>query len=190
MSQYYSKLPKVKNYSRLIDPLWTLAASLAIVSLTRISFWTYPDDYFSYSDLLGYGVQVSALAMIIRLGIPFLVGIIIGLADEVTKKEAIAGGILASLLLVWPPILIPEEALSFSLYGKRYLLYVVYLVFGAAMTLMCQAGTLMIKKINQDRRGKAIVRGELLNWRDTIKPIILGVISSIIYAYIAAALGH
>jgi len=175
-----------------LDFLWTLTATSAIIILLKITSY-FPDVYFSFSELLFESERinpVSPLALLLRFGIPFLVGFAIVFKRGISEHEATAAGFLASFLLVWPAILIPEKTLARELYSRRYLLYLVYILFVISMTYMSRSGALIAIKLRASRKVEQIISHEILNWEGTIKPLIIGIISSLITALILANLGR
>jgi hypothetical protein len=70
--------------------------------------------YFSYSELVFGYTNVSFWAIMMRFAIPFVVGVATGLFGA-TRTELTVGAAATSVLLVWPPIALPEVVLPTEL---------------------------------------------------------------------------
>jgi len=179
-----SKKELPNNEGWRLSFLWTLIATSLIIFLIRITR-IFPEIYFSFSELIyGYGRYLPPLAVVIRFAIPFAIGFLITFKKGITHIEATASGFLASFLLVWPCILVPDRVLEHELYQKRYVLYVVYVLFIISITFISRSGAILAERIMRNKRTEAMIREEILSWKNTIKPIIIGVLSAIIYSII------
>ena len=152
---------------------------LAMIALTR----AVPSEYFAYSELvIGYSGTISPLAIFLRFAIPFVVGFGMIWRNGVTAREVTASATLVSILLVWPTIIVPEFTLSGDLYSRRYLLYLVYLLFTFAFTYTSRAGALVGLHVKDSDTVKRFFRPEKKKLRESIRTVVLALAGAIIYS--------
>ena len=165
-----------------IDIFATLLGAVAIltlVTLTRV----VPAEYFAYSELvIGYSGNITPLAILLRFAIPFVVGFAMIWRNGVTSKEATASAIFVSFLLVWPTIIAPENTLSADLYERRYLLYLVYLLFTLAFTYMARAGASIGLHVRQSHTVRTFLAPEKEKLRESTRTVFLALAGAIIYS--------
>jgi len=115
--------------------------ALAIVGLMWANRRFAPRLYFPLRDII-YGLDsaVTWRALLLKLGIPFLTGLVIGWALSEGGAVAAAGAcFLASFILVWPGFSSPER-LSYEVAKRRQELNVIYVLFMLSYTLLGLAG--------------------------------------------------
>jgi hypothetical protein len=162
-----------------LEVLMAVGGMLLLIGISR----RFPGGYFAYSELItGYTGDVSFWGVLARFGIPFAACFVMAWRRDFTDREAMGSSLATALLLVWPTILRPEQALNEDLYPKRHLLYLIYLLFGVAFTYMGRAGASLGRRIQQSASLRAFVRQEVADRRQTIKAIIIGVASSALFA--------
>jgi hypothetical protein len=138
--------------------------------------------YFSYSDIVS-GTPISVSALLIRFGIPFLVCFGLSWRRNFRESDAIAACLAATLLVVWPSILTPE-VLRDDLYSSRFLLYAVYVMFAIAFACFGAAGAKIGQRVRASKSVHDFLSIEVKKRRDTLRDLVIGVVSSGIYAYL------
>lgn len=164
-----------------------IAATMLVAMRISREFAKY---YFGFYELIsGLGMGgISVWAVIIRFAIPFVICSVAVLWKGVSQREATTAALITSVLLIWPTVWVPELTLEMDLYEKRFLLYLVYGLFGAAFTLVGRSGARISMYLQAHQGARRIVQEERLKLRDSIRDLIVGIIGAAIYSLIQAAL--
>jgi len=146
--------------------------------------------YFSFEALIY--VDLAEQAIIIKFAIPLIVGFIIGLfSQENTKGTGGVIGFLSSFILAWPAIISWELHAPFGLIDKQQIFQIYYLFYFVAYSYLSISGALLsaIYLIwHQNRKTKKQQKSVILdifNWEKTVKPIFIGVTSSVLSTILA-----
>jgi hypothetical protein len=159
-----------------------------IVLLTKATDILVPDDwYFSFSAFLfAVPEETTWQAVVIKLLIPVIVGIILGfLAAENPIETATAAGFSGAFLLTWPAVvdwtyIIPEE-----LSERRGAFLIIYLFYFAAYAYLSRVGSRLtliylaaLLKYHNKTRPDLIK--DLLDWKESVRPLIIAGVASVL----------
>ena len=172
------------NFLKLI-----FGASLIIILSKLTQFLDPKDLYFSFSAFFfNYPRPISPVALIIKICIPIVTGIIVGFIS----RENVSGttgfsGFLGSFILAWPVIVSWDLHAPYELYDKQNAFYIILTLYIISFSYICIAGgrlsTVFLRWIaNRDKSG--FIR-DLTSWNNSIKPVLIGTISGIFATIIA-----
>ncbi len=115
--------------------------AMAIVATMELLRRYTPEAYFSFTEIIhGIHRSISWPAIAIRFAIPVLVGLVLGIS--ITEEPVLisaAAAFTGAFLLVWPIFLRPEIT-DAALYARRTELFLIYLMFIAAYTMLGMGG--------------------------------------------------
>jgi hypothetical protein len=158
-----------------------------VISLTKLSSLLAPYDwYFSFSELLfAVPYPPTWASIIIKFAIPVIGGLFVGFfASENPKGTAGAVGFSSAFILAWPAIndwtlYITDEVLV----GREYAFKIVYVLYFIAYTHLSIAGArLMSIYLNfaaQQGQTRTTIISDVLDWKNSVKPAMIGVVSSV-----------
>jgi len=163
-----------------------------IILITKATSFLEPyDSYFTFTGFLYESPeQISWRAIVIKFGIPIIVGLLVGfIAKDNPKGNAGVVGFLSSFILAWPVLVEWELLAPSSVQERRNAFLVIYSLYFGSYTYLCICGsrvtTIYLEWLsankNQDRKD---IIADVLDWKNTIKPILLGVLSAIFSVYL------
>ena len=164
-----------------------LLGTAGIILLTKMTMALVPHGwYFSFAAFLfGFPNQIELPAIIVKFSIPIIAGLLIGttVADNPSTTAA-AAGFLSAFILAWPLVTSWELHVPLELIDRRNAFYFMYLFYFASYAYLAKAGA----RAGSACRAYRVVRklhlhqGSLrLDWQSTVKPTVLGVVSSAIF---------
>jgi hypothetical protein len=151
--------------------------------------------YFTFGALLfGYPQPIAWQAIFIKFAIPVITGFLLGfISQENAKGIAGVAGFLSSFILAWPALIAWEFNAPIELIDRQHAFQIVYLLYFAAYSYLSIVGarfnSIYLSWYRNKKNGKQmrIVLTDLSNWKDTIKPILIGAISSVLATVLGKA---
>jgi hypothetical protein len=173
-----------------VNILVVSAAALLIVLLTGVAKYFEPQGgYFSFSAFLySYPEPLRPGAILVQVAIPLFVGAALPILPiQNARQSALSAGALGAFLVVWPVgYLWQELEIGISGLGPRRGAFV--LVFGlyvVAEAFLCATGlrvALAYQQWARKRRAREpfSLAGALLDWKESIKPGLIALFTSIL----------
>lgn len=177
------------------SPIWNVnflkvsVGVFIIILLNKLVAYLAPYEwYFSFGALLfGYPQPIAWQAILIKFTIPFIAGLVVGFSSQENMKgTAGIAGFLASFILAWPALNAWESVAPLELLDRQRAFQIVYLLYFAAYSYFSVIGarfsSIYLKRYWKKRSGRKVksILSDLSDWSDTIKPILIGVISGIL----------
>ncbi|MDJ0844374.1 hypothetical protein [Crocosphaera sp.] len=174
-----------------------ILTTAAIIILTKLTIFLKPFRwYFSFAALLyQHGDVIGIPAIIIKFSIPIIVGIFLGIfLKKNPYGTAICAGFLSTILLIWPTLWFWGDIMPYELQNKKLAFQVIFCFYVLSYTCLSAVGANIGKSVinwYKSHQGISIrnslkpltitIVKEVTNWQGTLKPTILGVISSVLF---------
>lgn len=179
----------------LSQPMWkvnilfvALGTALVII-LTRLSSIAAPHNwYFTFGALL-YEVPepTSWQAIVIKFGIPVVVGLLLGFVEtENPSITAASAGFLGAFILTWPALTSWELYAPAVLMDRRGAFYLVYLFYFTSFAYLAMVGSrltlvyLQTTGAGKAKKSRQKIVADLLDWKETVRPIVVGVVTGVL----------
>jgi hypothetical protein len=175
-----------------MDSIWKmnflivcLGVALVIVLTKATSLLAPHGWYFTFSGLL-YGVPERPPwpAVLIKFAVPIVAGLFVGFfAQENPQGTAGAVGFSSAFILAWPAINAWELYVTDErLLDREYAFKIVYLLYFLAYSYLAIAGarltTVYLNFAAQQGETRTSIIAEILDWKKSVKPALIGVGSS------------
>ncbi|MBL8153048.1 MAG: hypothetical protein JNM70_02590 [Anaerolineae bacterium] len=172
-----------------VNILFVALGTALVIVLTRLSSVVAPQNwYFTFGALL-YEVPepTSWQAVVIKFGIPVVVGLILGFVEtENPSITAASAGFLGAFILTWPALTSWELYAPAPLLDRRGAFYLVYLFYFTAFAYLEMVGArltlvyLQATGAGKAKKSRQKIVADLLDWKETVRPIVVGVITGVL----------
>ncbi len=163
-----------------------------VIILTKLSSMLAPQGwYFSFSAFLfSVPTAVGWQAVVIKFGIPVVMGLVLGFWDDDNPGiNAASAGFLGAFILAWPAITDWGLFAPFELQDRQGAFLMVYLLYFVAFGYLALFGAglthryLELLKTKQNKTREDLLL-DLLDWKTTIRPIIFGVVTGAVSIFL------
>jgi hypothetical protein len=170
-----------------VDPRWIAAGAAAVILLTRATYYLGPNRwYFTFGAFLfEQPAPLPWQAVVIRFGIPLLIGVLLGLLVKQSPLiTAGCSGFVGSFVLAWPAIISWNLHAPYELANKRGLFLIIYALYFVSFTYLARSGArlgdiYLTWQKSKGGPGRSDVIKDVLDWQRTVRPFLFAIVGSI-----------